>query len=215
MKFRFRYVVLAVFLLSLAGVVVAEAAETIKLPDPQTTGGPGVFDMLKSRASATGSAFPTGKISRKELSTLLWAATGLNRPNKGWTVPLGRGVEPYCRGYVTGEEGTFIYDWKTHSLVETSKEDGRSAVGTQAFVAAASHVLIIASDGKAIEALGPRAADWGAVAAGAMSQNVYLAADALGIGTRYIVGLNADAVRSLCALDPADVPLCIMPMGKR
>ena len=216
--FRFHYVVLAVFFLCflcLAGVAVAEAAEAAKLPDPQTSGGPGVFDMLKSRASATGNAFPTGKISREELSTLLWAATGLNRPSKGWTVPMGRGVEPYCRVYVTGEDGTFLYDWKTHSLVTTSKEDGRSAVGSQAFVAAASHVLIIASDGKAIEGIGPRAAGWDAVAAGAMSQNVYLAADALGIGTRYMVGLNHDAVRSLCALDPADVPLCIMPMGKR
>jgi nitroreductase len=48
-----------------------------------------------------------------------------------------------------------------------------------------------------------------------MSQNVYLASNALGIGIRYMVGLNADAVRTLCALDPVDVPLCIMPMGKR
>ena len=215
MMFRFMYVVMTVLFLCIVGVSVAEAAEAIKLPDPQTAGGPGVFDILKNRASATGSAFPTGKISREELSTLLWAATGLNRPNKGWTVPMARGMEPYCRVYVTGEEGTFFYDWKTHSLVETSKEYGRSMVGAQAFVAAASHVLIIASDGKALEAVDSRAAEFGAVAAGAMSQNVYLAADALGIGTRYIVGLNPDAVRSLCALDPADVPLCIMPLGKR
>ena len=215
MVFRFRYVALSLLFVCLVGVAVSSAADAIKLPDPQTTGGPGLFDLLKSRASAAGSNFPTGKISREELSTLLWAATGLNRPDKGWTIPLGRGVEPYSRVYVTGEEGTFLYDWKTHSLVETSKEDGRSAVGSQAFVAASSHVLIIASDGKAIEALGARAAEWDDVAAGAMSQNLYLAADALGIGVRYIVGLNADAVRSLCALDPVDVPLCIIPMGKR
>jgi nitroreductase len=215
MTFRFRRVVLAALFLCLASISAATAAEVIKLPDPQTSGGPGVFDMLKSRASAPGSAFPTGKISREELSTLLWAATGLNRPDKGWTVPFGRGMEPYCRVYVTGEDGTFLYDWKTHSLTETSKEDGRSAIGAQAFVAAASHVLIIVSDRKAIEALGPRASDWDAIAAGAMSQNVYLAADALGIGTRYIVGFSADVARSICALDPADIPLCILPIGKR
>ena len=215
MMFRLRYVALSLFFVCIIGVAVSGAADAIKLPDPQTSGGPGVFDLLKSRASATGNNFPTGKISREELSTLLWAATGLNRPNKGWTIPLGRGVEPYSRVYVTGEEGTFLYDWNEHSLVETSKEDGRSVIASQSFVATASHVLIIASDGKAIEALGPRAAEWDDVAAGSMSQNVYLAADALGIGVRYMIGFNADIVRSLCALDPADDPICIIPMGKR
>ena len=209
---RFRYVVLTVLFLCLAGVA---AAETIKLPPPQTAGGPGLFDMLKNRASATGGAFPTGKVSHEELSTLLWAATGLNRPDKGWTVPMAMGREPYCRVYITGEEGTFLYDWKTHSLIETSKEDARKEVGSQSFVAGASHVLIFVSDGKTLESFGARGEAWGAVAVGAMTQNVYLAAEALGIGTRYIAGLKPDVVRSACALESVDAPICIMPIGKR
>ena len=215
MMFRFRFVVLAAFFLCLVSVAAAEAAEFVKLPAPQTSGGAGVFDMLKHRASALGGSFPTGKISQEELSTLLWAATGLNRPDKGWTVPMAMGREPYCKVYVTGAEGTFLYDWKTHSLAETSKDDARSAVGGQGFVAQASHVLIFVTDGKAIGSFGGRGADWGPVAVGAMTQNVYLAAEALGIGARYMASLKADAVRSVCALESEDVPLCIMPIGKR
>ena len=213
---RFRYVALTVFFvcgLCLAGV--AEAAEAKKLPSPQTAGGSGVFDALQRRASAAGGAFPTGAISQEELSTLLWAATGLNRPDKGWTVPMAMGREPYCRVYVTGKEGTFRYDWKAHSLVETSKEDARSTVSGQGFVAGASHVLIFVTDGKAIESFGGRGADWGPVLAGAMTQNVYLAAEALGIGGRYMASLKSDVVRSVCGLESADVPICIMPIGKK
>jgi len=212
---RFRYIIVAAFFLCFACAAVAEAAEVIKLPSPQTSGGPGVFDMLKNRASAAGGAFPTGNVSHEELSTLLWAATGLNRPTKGWTVPMAMGREPYCKVYVTGEEGTFLYDWKTHSLIETSKEDARKSAGSQAFVAAASHVLIFVSNGKAIESFGARGTSWGAVAVGAMTQNVYLAAEALGIGTRYLANLNPDAIRSVCRLETADVPICIMPIGKK
>ena len=213
--FRFRYVVLAIFLLCLACVAAAEAAEVVKLPAPQTTGGPGVYDVLKNRASAAGGAFPTGKISQEELSTLLWAATGLNRPDKGWTVPFAMGREPYCRVYVTGEGGTFLYDWKAHSLVQTSKEDARKTVSGQGFVAGASHVLIFVSDEKTIEAFGDRGANWAAVLVGAMTQNVYLAAEALGIGARYMASLKADVVRSVCAIESVDVPICILPIGKR
>jgi nitroreductase len=52
-------------------------------------------------------------------------------------------------------------------------------------------------------------------AAGAMSQNIYLAADALGISARYKVSMKADAVRRELRLDAADTPLCIIPIAKR
>jgi len=215
--FRFRYAILTVLFVCFAGLAAAEAAEVVKLPPPQASGGPGVFDMLRDRASALGGSFPTGKVSHEELSTLLWAATGLNRPDRGWTVPMAMGREPYVRVYVTGEDGTFRYDWKTHSLIKTSNEDARKTISRQGFVENASHVLIFVQDTKALEAFGARGADlgFGAAAVGAMTQSVYLAAEALGIGTRYMVNLNPDVIRAICGFDPADVPLCIMPIGKR
>jgi nitroreductase len=214
-KFRFRYVVLTLLFVCIAGITVAKASEVTQLPDPQTVGGPSVFDMLRNRASALGASFPTEKVSHEELSTLLWAATGLNRPDRGWTVPMAMGREPYVRVYVTGEDGTFLYDWNEHTLIKTSNEDGRKTISRQGFVENASHVLIFVQDTKAIESFGARGTDFGAVAVGAMTQNVYLAAEALGIGTRYLVNLNPDVIHTICGLDAVDVPLCIMPIGKR
>jgi nitroreductase len=194
--------------------VSAEA--DIKLAEPRTEGGSGIFALLKSRASAVSSNYPTGQVSQEELSTLLWAASGLNRPGKGWTVPLAMGREPYCKVYVAGDEGTFLYDWKEHSLKEISKDNVKSTIGRQSFVANASYVLIFVTDGKALGNLNnPRAEEWARVAVGAMTQNVYLAADSLNIGVRYIASLSADVARASLKLEEGDVPLCIVPIGKR
>jgi nitroreductase len=202
--------------LLLAVVLSASAEADIKLPEPRTDGGNGIFALLKSRASAVSSNYPTGQVSQEELSTLLWAATGLNRPGKGWTIPLGMGREPYCKVYVASDEGTFLYDWKEHSLKEISKDNIKNTIGNQAFVAKASYVLVFVTDGKALGGLNnARAAEWGYTAIGAMTQNVYLAADSLNIGVRYMVSLSADVARASLKLEESDIPVCIMPIGKR
>lgn len=198
---------LTVFLCGSAG---ADA----ELPAPRTEGGNGIFAVLKNRASAVASSYPTGQVSLEELSTLLWAATGLNRP-KGWTVPMAMGREPYCKVYVAGGDGVFLYDWRRNALKEISKDDIKGTIGAQAFVASASHVLIFVIDGAAVESFGARGADWGYVAAGAMTQDVYLAAEALGIGARYMASLSSDVARKSLKLGPKDIPVCIMPIGKR
>lgn len=194
----------------------APAWADVKLPDPLTEGGNGIFSLLKSRASAAGSDYPTGQVSLEELSTLLWAASGLNRPGKGWTIPLAMGREPYCKVYVAGDEGTFLYDWKEHALKEISKDNVKAAIGSQGFVGRSSHVLVFVTDGKALGNFSnSRGEEWGNVAVGAMTQNVYLAADALGIGVRYMASLSSDVARASLQLAEGDIPVCIMPIGKR
>ncbi|MDR1731988.1 MAG: nitroreductase family protein [Synergistaceae bacterium] len=196
---------------------VGAAAADVALPAP-LTGGIGIFDALKHRVSAGGSDFPTGEISLEELSSLLWAATGINRTGmrKGWTVPMAMGREPYCRVYVTGAKGTFFYDWNEHALREISQDDIRGKVGSQGFVGKAPYVLIFVTDGRALEEFdASRGPAWGQVAVGAMTQNVYLAAESLNIGVRYIASLKADAVRPGLKLADNDTPVCIMPIGKK
>ncbi|MDR1377496.1 MAG: nitroreductase family protein [Synergistaceae bacterium] len=206
---------LTTVLLTGATVCVPAWAD-VKLPDPLTEGGGGVFSLLKSRASALSGSYPTGQISQEELSTILWAASGLNRPGKGWTIPLAMGREPYCKVYVVGDDGTFLYDWKEHALREISKENVKAAIGSQAFVGKASHVLVFVTDSKALANFNNgRAEEWAYVAIGAMTQNVYLAADALGIGVRYLASLSPDVARTSLQLAERDIPVCIMPIGKR
>lgn len=181
-----------------------------KLPDPQTNGGPTVLTAIDERASATGKNFPTGAISDKDLGTILWAATGRNRQNKGWTVPMAMGKAPYCTVYVAGEDGAYRYEWKDHSLRKITSENIKKIVGMQGFVGQAPYVLIFVIDTEAAEKHG---AGTGEILIGAMTQNTYLAGQALGIGTRYIASIESDTISTKLLLKDSEKPLCVLPIG--
>ena len=212
---KFFAFLLAVAVLFPSGVASAD----VPLPAPQRTGGPGLFDAIGSRASALGTDFASmGEVSPEKLSTILWAATGLNRGEKGWTVPMAMGMEPYVKVYVARADGVFLYDWKAHALKEVSGADVRGRIGKQDFVAKAPCTLILVSDS---EALSRKFKDddareqFAAVAAGAMAQDVYLAAGAVGVGTRYIRSVREDDIEDFLGLQDDDDVLCIMPMGTK
>ncbi|MDR1708797.1 MAG: nitroreductase family protein [Candidatus Accumulibacter sp.] len=199
---------------ALLGGAAAWAGES--LPAPKQAGGMSLFEALKKRSSASGGDFSPAEVTREELSTLLWAASGLNRGDKGWTVPMWRGVPPYCRVYVAAGDGVFLYDWKSHALEKITDENVKGKIGKQSFVKKAYYTLIFVSDAQILSQFGSAdiSRDFPNVAAGAMTQNVYLAAAALGIGARYVHTLNADEIRRALKLPPGDVPIALMLLGK-
>ena len=67
-------------LLFVAGLAMSGLAESIKLPAPEMGGGLTVMQALKARHSER--AFAETELSANELSGLLWAANGFNRPDK-------------------------------------------------------------------------------------------------------------------------------------
>lgn len=206
---------LTVFLISLC-LTAGALADNIKLPAPQTEGGMGLFTALKNRASAPGGDFPTGQISMEELSTILWAASGLNRGDKGWTVPMSKGREPYCRIYVADANGVFLYEWKDHSLTGISRENIRGKVGAQGFVKMAPTLLIVVSDSEGLAYFKNDTMAWefAQVLTGAMTQDIYLAAANFDIGARYIHSMHVDEIKRALNLREGDEPICIMMLGK-
>lgn len=190
-------------------------AGDIKLPPPQTEGGMGVFDALKKRSSAQGGDFSLAEIKLEELSTILWAASGLNRGEKGWTVPMAKGQPPYCSVYVAGADGIYLYDWAAHSLKEISRENVKAEIGKQSFVKKAYYVLIIVSNAEGLSRLGTKeTSEYGFVLAGAMTQDIYLASAALKIGARYIHQMHVDKIKEALKLTNGDEPICLMLLGK-
>lgn len=182
-----------------------------ELPAPRTEGGLSVFEALEKRSSAPGRDFPSGAISDEELATLLWAATGRNRQDKGWTVPMAMGTSPYCSVYVVAAEGAYRYEWKEHSLRKITSDDITKKIAKQEFIGAAPYILIFVADTNATDKLG--SAGLGEILVGAMTQNVYLAAQALDIGGRYVASINADEIRTALSLEKKQVPICVMPIG--
>lgn len=187
----------------------------ITLPTPQTKDGVSLFESLKKRASTPGGGFPAGQVTDDELSTVLWAASGLNRGKTGWTVPMAKGKAPYVRIYVASEKGTFLYEWDGHYLREINKQDIRGDIGQQSFTKRAAYSLIFVSDATALTDIKPdEVANFSYTAVGAMSQNVYLAAAALKLSARYIHSIKSEAISQELQLPKDDVPLGMILLGK-
>jgi hypothetical protein len=198
-------------------VLVSAALADVVLPNPKTSGGDGVFDLIERRASGTRNNFPNGEISQEELSTILWAATGRNRGDSGWTVPMAGGLPPYVKVYVVKKDGVFVYGWKEHALVEISKKNAMGDITGDNFVKTSATVLILVSDPSGLSSMAHANSNnsLGYIATGAISQNIYLASDALGISTRYMISMNVDGIRRELKLKGGETPLCIMPLGHR
>jgi hypothetical protein len=195
----------------------AASADDLVLPPPTTEGGPGLFTVLKKRSSVPGGDISPAEVTLEELSTVLWAASGLNRGTTGWTVPMAEGTPPYVKIYVAGEAGIWLYDWAGHALKEVSKENVKGRIAAQSFVGRAWYVLILVSDKAVAAQLGPGAAsadNFIQVLAGAMTQDVYLAAGALGLGARYIHSMRVDNVREALSLPEEDYPVALMVLAR-
>jgi SagB-type dehydrogenase family enzyme len=189
----------------------------LELPPPQTEGGAGIFEALKKRSSASGGDFSIAELGLPELSSVLWAASGLNRGETGWTVPMAEGLPPYVDVYVAATNGVFLYDYKAHKLIEISKENIKGKIGEQSFVKKASHILIFVANPEGLSKLRNQAAatEFADVLTGAMTQNVYLVAASLKLGARYIHSMRTDDIKSALNLtEEGQRPVAIMMLGK-
>jgi Nitroreductase len=208
------------FLLMVCGIAVfaasLQAGEVIKLPAPQKTGGVDVLKAIDMRASASGAEFPKGKLSRQDLSTLLWAASGLNRDgNEKWTVPMAMGRPPYTKVYVTDKEGVYLYDWQNHALVVVSTDTkAHGSIPMQGFGKTASTNIYMVPDMAQLSE-SSNGEEWGALLAGAMSQNIYLAAEAVGVGARLVYSIERERAGEAFGLKDGETALFAIILGKK
>lgn len=186
------------------------AAETVKLPEPQKSGGPDLLTAIDRRASAGQGDFPKNRLSAQDLSTLLWAASGHNRDGAKWTVPMGMGRPPYTKIYVTDKDGVYLYNWKDHTLEVIGRDAVHGEIPMQAFGKSASTNLYMVTDGAALEN-----EEWGVLLGGNMSQNVYLASQAIDVGVRLVYSIDREKCRTAFKLDSRDKVIFAIIMGKK
>ncbi len=159
-------------------------AQDIHLPAPQKTGGLPVLEALAKRSTAR--AFDSRDLSSQQLSTLLWAAFGINRPDGKRTAPSANNKQA-SDIYVLLKTGAYIYDAKANTLILTLPEDIRKLGGTQDFVTNAPVTLVFVADfskmGNASEEAKRNTAN---INVGYISENVYLycASEGLVTGAR-------------------------------
>ena len=126
-----------VFALTMLASGIANA-ENITLPAPETTGGKPLMQAIAERKTAR--EFADTPVSAKDLSNILWAAYGFNRPGKR-TIPTARN-EQGMDIYVLTAEGAFLYNAKDNVLEQVVKKDLRDLLVPQDFARKAPLTLL-------------------------------------------------------------------------
>jgi nitroreductase len=127
----------------LSFVAVAQAQEVIKLPEPKTSGGMPLMQALKERRS--GREFSSEKLPMATLSSLLWAAWGVNRPDGHRTAPSAQNKQEMDI-YVAMSDGLYLYEAPQNQLRKILSDDIRAATGMQDYVKDAPVDLIYVAD---------------------------------------------------------------------
>jgi nitroreductase len=158
-----------------------DSALTISLPAPEKQGGLPLMQALSNRHSSrdfAATALPIGL-----LSNLLWAAYGLNRADGGRTAPSALDKQEIDI-FVALSSGSYLYDAKAHELQLVAASDLRRITGYQDFVDDAPVDLVYVADHARMSMVpaGQRES-YASVAAGAITQNVYLFAASNGLAT--------------------------------
>lgn len=185
------------------------------LPPPAKSGGKPLMDTLAARSSSR--AFAEKPLPPQILSNLLWAAYGVNRPDTGGrTAPSAHNWQAVDI-YVALPSALYLYNAKSHSLVEVARTDAREIAGTQDFVASAPvNLIFVANTSKTKLAAGDTESDriaWLAAEAGAVSQNVYLFCASEGLATVVRAGVQREAFAKAAKLPPGSLILLAQTVG--
>lgn len=123
---------------------VESAADTVLLPPPCFAPAGTLEDALKNRRSER--SFSHAALPIAVVSTLLWAACGVNRRDSGHrTAPSAHDWQEIT-AFAVMAEGAFRYDPAGHRLLRVAAQDLRSLTGLQDFVGSAPLNLVYVAD---------------------------------------------------------------------
>jgi len=191
----------------------AELLKPVVLPAPQMDKGRPLMQVLKDRQSRRDIS-PDKQLSLQELSNLLWAAGGINRPDSGKrTAPTASNLQE-IDVYVATAEGVFLYAVKGHCLEPVLQEDVRKAAGKQTFVQMAPVVLIfVVDEARMVRRSENDKAFYAATDTGFVSQNVYLYCASEGLATVVIGMVDKPALAAKMKLRPEQKVILTQPVG--
>jgi nitroreductase len=200
-------------LLLVAALAAAEptAPATLELPAPQKTGGMPVMEALAKRATAR--AFAQQDLSPQQLSSLLWAAFGINRPDGKRTAPSAMNFQE-TDVYVLTKQGAYVYDAKANRLTQVLAEDIRALGGSQPFVKDAPVTLVFVADlARMNKSAASERDSYAAFDTGFISQNVYLYCASEGLATGVRAWVDRDTLGKRLNLRPDQKIIAAQSVG--
>ncbi len=196
----------------------AQDLAPIQLNTPGKSRGCDIMQALQQRQSTR--SLSSTAISLQDLSDLLWAANGINRPESGKkTAPSAMNSQDVDI-YVLNAEGSYRYDALSNTLQPVTKGDQRNLVeGNRP--SGAPIILVLTADMAKYrnykagdDANNKHLYEMGALDAGIVSQNISLFCAAAGLGTVPRAGMNKEALKEALKLSSSQVLWLNHPIGK-
>ncbi len=195
----------------------------IELPNPVLRGDVSIEQLISERRSIRN--YKDKPLSLQQVSQILWASQGITDFNSGFrAAPSAGALYPLSVHIVVEkvenlDQGIYKYTAKGHSLKLEKKGSFRNDVYEKALmqqsIKESSLVLIISGDYEITEKVyGERAQRYVHMEAGHIGQNIYLQAEALGLGTVAIGAFDDEKIKAIINLEK-ETPLYIFPIGKK
>ncbi len=202
---------------------VIQETRAIALPAPRLKGEMSLEEVVSRRRSRR--EFKATSLTLEQVSQILWAAQGITA--RGWlrTAPSAGALCPLELYAAVGREtveglaeGVYHYDPQGHALERTLEGDVRPTLTrlavNQTFIAEAPLAVVISGEYEGVsQRYGNRAERYIHMEVGHVAQNVYLQAEALGLGTVVVGSFQDEAVSQALGLPAQHRPLYIMPIG--
>jgi nitroreductase len=186
-------------------------AQDITLPAPQKSGGMPLMEALAKRSTAR--AFDSRDLSAQQLSSLLWASFGINRPDGKRTAPSANDKRA-TDIYVLLKQGTYVYEAKKNQLTLVLPEDIRTLGSTQPFATNAPVTLVFVADlAKMADAPEETKQNLAYENVGYISQNAYLYCASEGLVTGARASVDRKALRQKLKLRPEQVVILGQSVG--
>jgi SagB-type dehydrogenase family enzyme len=184
----------------------------LKLEESDKKGNVSLEEAIARRESRR--SFKSKKLTRKQVSQLLWAAG--KAPSAGATHPLDLYVVIGQDGVEDVDAGVYHSATGYLTLVRPGDIRGGLAVACirQMFIAEAPVSFVITAEyERAIRRYGDRTVRYALIEVGHVAQNIYLQCEALGLATVAIGAFDDGEVARVVNLPRKHRPLYVMPVG--
>lgn len=181
----------------------AQELKPIQLSAPDMNRGTTIMKAFQQRKSER--VYAKKDLSVADLSDLLWAANGINRPESGKrTAPSSMNIQD-IEIYVCLADGAYLYNPKKQELTPVAKGDFRRAVGGQQdFVEKAPVSLVLVSSKGGVT---------GAYDAGIVSQNISIFCAGAGLATVPRVSMDQNKLKTALKLTNGQHLMMNHPVG--
>ncbi len=198
----------------------------ILLPHPTLDGKVSVEQAIQQRRTVR--SFRPDPLTLEQLSQLVWAAQGItDRSTEKRAAPSAGALYPLDLYVIVGkacvrgmEEGVYHYLPGNHSVSTVTGGDRRKEVALaslwQMWIAQAPVVLVVAAEyGRITGKYGDRGIRYAHIEVGHVGQNLFLQAEALGLGAGIVGAFQDGEVTRILGMPRNHEPLLIMPVGYR